>query len=118
MYWPSCYTLVACCVYKRIEKPEAIDLRLEVIVEHCLECRHLWIHNHYVAGYAGLSQCDALIGYSHCKIIYSMVLKSLCHLDSSCSVGVGLNHTHKFCLRFHECPIMVEIVYKGIKINL
>ena len=48
VYGESCHALTLCCLDKSIEQTERVDLRLKVIVEHCLEGRHLRVHNHDV----------------------------------------------------------------------
>lgn len=71
------YSLFLSCLDERIKQTERVNLRLQVVIEHGLEGGHLRIHDHDVAGNAVLAQRNALIGYSHSQIVYTMVLQVL-----------------------------------------
>ncbi len=112
------YSFTLCGLDKSVEQTETIHLRLEVVVEHRLECRHLRIHDHDVACYSVFTQRYALIGNSHCEIVYTMVLKGFCHFHGSGAIGVCLYHSNELRLRFHERAVIVEIVNESTKIYL
>ena len=86
------YSLFLSCLDERIEQTERVNLRLQVVIEHGLEGGHLRIHDHDVAGDAVLAQRNALIGYSHSQIVYTMVLQGLGYLHGTCTVAVCLDH--------------------------
>ena len=118
MYRPSRNTLLFSSMNKGIHQSERVNLRLQVIVEHRLEGRHLRIHNHNVLRDAVTSQGDALVSHSHSQIVNTMLLKCLGHLDSTSTIGVSLHHTHELGLWFQERTIIVQIVNNGIKVYL
>ena len=118
MYRPSSDTLLARCPYESIEKTEGIDLWFKVIVEHRLEGSHLRIHNHDIGGDASLTKRYSLIGNSHSEIVNTMILKSLCYLYGSCTIGIGLDHTDHLGLRLKERAVVVEVGHNGIEVHL
>ena len=118
MYRPSCYSLLTRCPYESIEKTERINLWLKVIVEHGLEGGHLRIHNHDIGRDASLTKRHSLISNSHSEIVNTMILKSLCYLYRTCSIGIGLNHTHHLCLWLKERAVVIEVIHNGIEVHL
>ena len=109
VYRHTCDALLACSMTQGIKQTEGIDLRLEVVVEHSLEGCHLRIHNHDVGSDASLTQCHALIGNRHSKIVNTMVLQSLGYLYRSGTIAVSLYHADEFRFRFHVLTIPVEV---------
>ena len=118
VYGPACDTLFASSLNQCIHQSEGVDLRLQIVVEHRLESRHLRIHNHDVGGDASLTERHTLIGHSHCEIIDTMVLQRLGNLNGTCAIGISLDHTHHLRLGLQERAIVVEILHNGIEIHL
>ena len=112
------YSLFLSCLDERIEQTERVNLRLQVVIEHGLEGGHLRIHNHDVAGDAVLAQRNALIGYSHSQIVYTMILQGLGYLHGTCTVAVCLDHAYQLGFRLHKRTIVVQIGYHGVQIHL
>ena len=102
MHWPSCDALLACRPYECVHQSEGVDLRLQVVVEHGLEGRHLGVHHHDVGGDAGLAEGDALVGHRHGEIVHALILQRLGHLHGPRSVGIGLDHAHHLRVGLQE----------------
>ena len=113
----SSFILLLGGVYERVHQPEAVHLRLEVVVEHCLERRHLRVHYHYARGYPVLAQGHALVGHGHGQIVYAVVLQRLGHLHGPCAVCVGLDHAHDFRLRLEERAVRVEVCHERVEVH-
>lgn len=111
------YTLLFRRLDQCVEQPERIDLRLQPVVEHRLEGRHLGIHYHYVRRDSILSQRYALIGNSHSEIVHAMILQRLCNLHRTRSVSVGLYHADEFRVGFHHRAIVIKIRYHRVEIH-
>jgi len=114
----SRYALLSGSVNKRIEQAEAVHLRLEVVVEHGLERRHLRVHNHDVRRYSSLAQRNTLVGNSHGKIVGAMVLQRLCHFHGTTAIGICLYHANHLRLRLEKRAEVVEVVHHGTEVHL
>ena len=118
MYGPTRDTLLAGCLDQGVEQTEGVDLGLQVVVEHGLEGRHLWVHHHDIGSNACPPQGHALVGYSHCQIVHTVLLQRLRHLYCTSSVGIGLHHTHHLRFRLQERTVVVQVVYHGTEVHL
>ena len=114
---PACDALFACGFDERIEQTETIHFRLQAVVEHGLEGRHLGIHNHDVGGDARLAKRHTLVGHSHSQVVHAMVLQRLGYFHSSSPIAVGLDHAHHFRIGAQERAVVVQIVHHGIKVH-
>ena len=117
MYRPSCDTLFLCSLNKCFQQPERINLWLQIIVEHRLESRHLWIHYHDILGDTMATQRYALVSNGNSQIIYTMVLQRLGHFHSSSSIGIGLHHANQLCFRLHERAIVIQVVDQCVQVD-
>ena len=115
---PTGDTLLACCLDECIEQSEAVYLGLKIIVEHSLKRSHLWVHYHNVGSDASLTQRYTLIGHSHSQIVHTMILQRLCYFDSSCTIGIGLDHTNHLGFGLHKRAIVVQILYHSVQVYL
>ena len=118
MHRPAGDTLLAGCLDEGIEQTEAIYLGLQVVIEHGLEGGHLGVHNHDIGGDASLTQGNTLVGHCHCEVVNTVILQGFGYLDSTCSIGIGLDHAHHLGFGLHERAIEVEILDHGIEVNL
>ena len=95
---PTGDTLLLCCMDERIHQSEGIYLRLQFVVEHGLEGRHLGVHDHDVLRDAVTTQLHTLVSHSHSQVVHAVVLQCLSHLHGTGTVGIGLHHADN--LRF------------------
>ena len=102
MYRPSRDTFFLSGFDEGVEEAERVDLRLEVVVEHRLESRHLRVHDHDVRCDAVTAQRSTLIGDSHGEVVDTVVLQRLGNLHTAGTVSVSFDHAHELRLGFHE----------------
>ena len=98
MHWVACNALFLRCFNQCVQQTEAINLRLEVVIEQRFERTHFRIHYHYVARNAVSAQRSTFVSHCNRKIIYTMLLQSLCYLYGSGSIGIGFYHANQLCL--------------------
>ena len=115
---PASNALLSGSLDKGIHQAEGVNLWLQVVVEHGLEGRHLWVHNHDILRNTATAQRNSLVGHGHGQIIYTMVLQRLGNLHGSSTIGVGFDHADQFGFRFEEGAVVVEIADDGIEIDL
>ena len=63
-----------CLLNQCIQQMEAVHFRLQLIIEHSLECRHLRIHNDNARRNTCFAQFGTFVGHSHSQIIDMMFL--------------------------------------------
>ena len=100
-----------------IEQVEAIDFRLQLIVEHCLEGSQFRIHDDDGAVNACLAKFGAFIGYGHGQVIHPMILQGLGHFVRTGSVCRRLHHTHHLGIGLQLAPIVIQVINQGIQID-
>ena len=83
-------TLLFGCMDKGIQQSEAIDLRLQIVLEERPESAHFRVHNHDIGGNARITERNSLISNGNSQIIYPMILQYLCHLNGPCTIGIRL----------------------------
>ena len=118
MYGPTRDTLLTGSLDQRIHQTEGIHLRLQVVVEHRLEGRHLRVHDHDIGGDASLTERDTLVGHSHGEIIDTLILQGLGDLHSTSTIAVGLDHAHHLRIGLQERTEIVQVLHHGIEVHL
>ena len=118
MYGPPRDTLGTGCLDEGIHQSEAIDLRLQVVVEEGLKRRHLGVHHNDILRDAGIAKGDTLVGYRHCQIVHAMVLQRLGNLHGTSAISVGLDHTHHLGLGLQERAEIVQVIDHRIEVHL
>ena len=118
MHRPTRNSLLFSSMDEGIHQAERVDLRLQVVVEHGLEGRHLRIHNHDVLRDAMMAKGDALVSNSNSEIVDAMVLQGLGHLHGTSTIGIGLDHADQLGLGFQEGAVVVEVVDDSVEVNL
>ena len=103
---------------QRIQQTEGINLGFQIILEERSEGTHLGVHNHNVCRDAGIAERNTLVSNGNSQIIHPVVLQNLGDLNGSRTIGVGLNHTHHFCLGFQERAIVVQILLYSAEVYL
>ena len=112
------YALLLSGFDESVHESETIHLRLQFVVEHGLEGRHLRVHYDDVARYAVLAQRDALVGHSHGEVVNPVLLQRLGHFHRPRAVSVGLHHGHHLRCGLHKRAVVVEVVNQGGEVNL
>ena len=118
MYGPTRDSFLTSGLDKGIHQSEGVHLWLEVVVEHCLEGRHLWIHDHDIGGDASLTEGNTFIGHGDSQIVDTVVLQRLGNLHGTCTIGIGLDHTHHFRIRLQERTVIVQVLHNGVEVHL
>ena len=96
---------------------EAVDLRLQVVVEHRLEGRHLRVHDEDVGGDARLAQLRAFVGHGHGQIIHAVLLEGLGHFVRASAVGRCLHHAGHLHAGTQEGAVVVEVLHQRAEID-
>ena len=101
-----------------VEQVEAIDLGLELVVEHGLEGGEFGVHNDDIGRDARLAQLRAFVGHGHGQVIHPVLLQRLGNLVRAGSVGRSLHHADHLGLWLEETAVVVEVVHHGLQIDL
>ena len=95
------------CMNKSVQQAEAIDFRLQMVLEECVETGELRIHYHDIGRDTCTTQFHALVCHSHSEVVYAVVLQRLRNFHGTCPIGRSLDHTNDFGLGLHERTVVV-----------
>ena len=104
---------------ERIEQTEAIHLGLQIVFKQSIETTHLGVHHDNILCDTLRTEQCTLIGDGNGKIAHlRLTLECLCHLHSTSTISIGLDHTNDACRGAEERTIVVQVVHHGTKVNL
>ena len=106
-----------CLLNQCIQQMEAVHFRLQLIIEHSLECRHLRIHNDNARRNTCFAQFGTFVGHSHSQIIDMMFLQCLGNLIRACTIRRRFHHADHLGFRFQFTTIIIQVGYHGSEIH-
>ena len=104
--------------HKGVQQMEAIDLRLQLVVEHRLEGRHFGVHNEDVGRDACFSQFRPFVGHGHGQVVYVPFLQRLGYLVGTSPIGRCLHHAHHLRLRLQLAAVVVQVGHHRAEVHL
>ena len=104
--------------HKGVQQMEAIDLRLQLVVEHRLEGRHFGVHDEDVGRNTSLSQFRPFVGHGHGQVVYVPFLQRLGYLVGTSPIGRCLHHAHHLRLRLQLAAVVVQVGHHRAEVHL
>ena len=106
-----------CCLYHFLQYRESVNIRLQPVSEHGLECRSFRIHNHNRTRNACLAQVGTFIRHSYRQVIHPMLFQCFCHFERTGSIRRCLHHAHQLRFRLQLIAVIIQVIHQRIQVD-
>ena len=105
-------------ISETVEYAERIDIGLQPVADNHVKPCLFRVHDHNGEGDAVAAQFNAFIDIGNGEIVDMIMLQCSGDLNSTGTIGGGFDHSHQTCALMEPGTEVVQIMHKGIEVDL